>query len=198
MSERLPENPIKLFQDWLNEAESSEINDPNAMCLATTDSSGKPSARMVLLKGCDEKGFVFFTNSESHKGRDLAESAEAALCFYWKSTRKQIRVEGKIEQVSEKEADDYFASRPRGSKIGAWASAQSRPLESRAHLESAVRALEEKYKGRNDIPRPAYWNGYRLIPALIEFWIADIDRLHHRFEYRREKDGKWLVRWLYP
>ncbi|HBR70039.1 MAG TPA: pyridoxamine 5'-phosphate oxidase [Rhodospirillaceae bacterium] len=198
MSERLPQDPLKLFQDWLNEAENSEINDPNAMCLATADSSGKPSARMVLLKGCDEKGFVFFTNSESHKGRDLSENPEAAFCFYWKSTRKQVRVEGKIEQVSEKEADDYFASRPRGSKIGAWASAQSRPLESREHLENAVKALEEKYKDQNDIPRPAYWNGYRLVPERIEFWIADIDRLHHRFEYWRENNGKWLAGWLYP
>ncbi len=153
---------------------------------------------MVLLKSCDENGFVFYTNSQSHKGRDLSENAEASLCFYWKSTRKQVRVEGKIEMVSAAEADTYFTSRPRGSKIGAWASAQSRPLESREQLEDNVRNIEKKYKGRDDIPRPAYWNGYRLKPEMIEFWIADIDRLHHRFEYRREKDGKWFSGWLYP
>ncbi|GJL85242.1 MAG: pyridoxine/pyridoxamine 5'-phosphate oxidase [Micavibrio sp.] len=198
MTEDLAKSPIFMFQEWLEEAGKDEPNDPNAMCLATADSGGKPSARMVLLKSYDEKGFVFYTNEQSHKGRDLTENPQAALCFYWKSTRKQVRIEGKTEQVSDKEADDYFASRPRGAQIGAWASAQSRPLESDTALQKAVEELEEKYKDTKSIPRPDYWIGYRLVPDSIEFWIADINRLHDRFMYTKNDNGQWTIQRLYP
>ncbi len=198
MFEDLAKSPVFTFQEWLEEAEKGEPSDPNAMCLATADSTGIPSARMVLLKSYDEKGFVFYTNDQSHKGRDLAENPQAALCFYWKSTRKQVRIEGKIEQVSDKEANDYFASRPRGAQIGAWASAQSSPLENDETLKNAAEELEGKYKDTESIPRPDYWVGYRLVPNSIEFWISQLNRLHDRFEYKKDNDGKWTLRRLYP
>lgn len=190
-------DPIELFLSWMVKAEAAEPNNPNAVCLATADSKGRPSARMVLLKGVDDKGFVFYTNTESRKGEHLAENPAAALCFYWKSLGKQVRVEGHIESVTAKEADEYYDTRPRGSRIGAWASRQSRPLPARADLEEAVRNYEAKFGESDPIPRPSYWSGYRLIPERIEFWTEELFRLHRRVEYLR-KGKSWTRRMLYP
>ncbi len=198
MIETLPKNPLELFKEWFEEAKKSEPNDPDATCLATCDSKGQPHARMVLLKGYDEKGFRFFTNEDSHKGVEIKENAQGALCFYWKSTRKQIRMEGKIEEAGATESDEYFTSRPRGAQIGAWASAQSRPLESRESLEQDVRDFEKKFKDDEIIPRPPHWKGYRLVPDSIEFWIAQLNRLHDRFEYKRDNSDNWSITRLYP
>jgi pyridoxamine 5'-phosphate oxidase len=191
-------DPVALFEKWYIEAKQCEINDPDAMCLATADSSGKPSNRMVLLKDYGAAGFKFHTNSDSQKGLQLSQNPFAALCFHWKSTRKQIRIEGSVEMVDTAEADEYFRSRPRARQIGAWASAQSQPLESRDALEKAVQEIENIYKDK-DIPRPPYWNGYRVIPQLMEFWIGHRDRLHDRFVYLRQQDGSWAApHWLFP
>jgi pyridoxamine 5'-phosphate oxidase len=192
-----PENPYPLFQEWLKLAEESEPNDPNAMCLATATPDGKPSARMVLLKNVDERGFVLYTNAESQKGSQIAKNAFAALCFHWKSLRKQVRVEGRVEEVSPDEADEYYASRHRGSRIGAWASKQSRPLESIADLKKFVESYEKEFEAKDDIPRPDYWKGYRVIPERIEFWIDGEYRLHQRYLYTPCDDG-WTVQMLYP
>ena len=188
--------PFRLFAEWLGEAEASEPNDPNAMALATVDGDGMPNVRMVLLKGLDGGGFVFFTNYESAKGRELLASRKAALCFHWKSLRRQIRVRGPVEEVSKAEADAYFATRARGSRIGAWASQQSRPLESRFALEKAVASYAAKF-AIGEIPRPDYWSGFRLIPVEIEFWRDREFRLHDRVQFRRAGDG-WAKTRLYP
>ena len=188
--------PYILFRKWLAEAEKSEPNDPNAMALATVDESGLPDVRMVLLKGYDEHGFVFYTNFESNKGRELLSSMKAALCFHWKSLRRQVRVRGPVEKVTEAEADAYFRSRPRGSRIGAWASKQSRPLESRFALEKAVAEYTAKY-AVGDIPRPSYWSGFRIVPQTIEFWQDKPFRLHDRLVFTRAGD-KWTTERLYP
>jgi pyridoxamine 5'-phosphate oxidase len=188
--------PFRLFAEWLGEAEASEPNDPNAMALATVDGDGMPNVRMVLLKGLDGGGFVFFTNYESAKGRELLASRKAALCFHWKSLRRQIRVRGPVEEVSKAEADAYFATRARGSRIGAWASQQSRPLESRFALEKAVASYAAKF-AIGEIPRPDYWSGFRLMPVEIEFWRNREFRLHDRIQFRRAGDG-WVKTRLYP
>jgi pyridoxamine 5'-phosphate oxidase len=188
--------PFRLFAEWLGEAERAEPNDPNAMALATVDGDGMPNVRMVLLKGLDGGGFVFFTNYESAKGRELLASRKAALCFHWKSLRRQIRVRGPVEEVSKAEADAYFATRARGSRIGAWASQQSRPLESRFALEKAVALYAAKF-AIGDIPRPDYWSGFRLMPVEIEFWRDREFRLHDRIQFRRAGDG-WQKTRLYP
>ena len=188
--------PFRLFAEWLGEAEAAEPNDPNAMALATVDGDGMPNVRMVLLKGLDGGGFVFFTNYESAKGRELLASRKAALCFHWKSLRRQIRVRGPVEEVSKEEADAYFATRARGSRIGAWASQQSRPLESRFALEKAVASYAAKF-AIGEIPRPDYWSGFRLIPVEIEFWRDREFRLHDRVQFRRAGDG-WAKTRLYP
>jgi len=190
--------PFDLFEQWFAEARAKEINDPNAMCLATVDAQGLPDARMVLLKGLEPRGFVFYTNSESAKGSELSHNMKAALIFHWKSLRRQVRVRGPVELVSAEEADAYFNSRPRDSRIGAWASKQSRPLESRFALEKAV-AREAARFGLGDVPRPPHWNGYRLRPVQIEFWHDRPFRLHDRLEYRRSAPtGPWTTRTLYP
>jgi pyridoxamine 5'-phosphate oxidase len=190
------EEPLALFAAWLAEAERSEPNDPTAMALATVDRSGLPNVRMVLLKGFGPDGFTFFTNTLSAKGRELAESPQAALCFHWKSLRRQVRIRGTVESVSAEEADAYFASRPRMSRIGAWASRQSEPLESRFALEKAVAAFTARYPV-GAIPRPEHWSGYRVVPAVIEFWRDGAFRLHDRIQFRREAGG-WARKRLYP
>jgi pyridoxamine 5'-phosphate oxidase len=189
-------NPFPVFAEWLAEAEAKEPNDANAMALATVDADGLPNVRMVLLKGFDETGFVFFTNHESAKGRELFAHPQAALCLHWKSIRRQIRARGDVTPVSDAEADAYFATRDRGSRIGAWASQQSRPLESRFSLEKSVAAFTMKF-GVGEIPRPAYWSGFRLKPVEIEFWKNGAFRLHDRIVFRRNGD-RWEKTRLYP
>ena len=189
-------DPFRVFSEWLAAAESGEPNDPTAMTLATVSADGLPTARMVLLKGHDLRGFVFYTNKQSRKGAELNATRRAALLFHWKSLRRQVRVEGTVEDTSEQEADAYFASRPRLSRLGAWASDQSRPLPSRAEMEARLAALEVKYAG-DDIPRPPHWSGYRVVPARFEFWQDGPFRLHDRTIYERQGDG-WAVGKLYP
>lgn len=189
-------DPHLLFEEWLAEARLSEPNDPEAMALATADRSGRPSVRMVLLKGHDERGFVFYTNSLSRKGGELAENGRAALLFHWKSLRRQVRIEGPVEPVAGAEADLYFASRSRESRLGAWASDQSRPLDRRETFEERYRELVEQYRG-GDVPRPPHWWGYRVAPERIEFWIDRAHRLHDRRLFVREAD-RWSEGLLYP
>lgn len=190
-------DPFSLFRAWLEEAGNSEINDPNAMSLATVDPDGLPNVRMVLLKGLDDRGFVFFTNFESAKGQEILASKKAALCFHWKSLRRQVRVRGDVETVSDDEADAYFQSRPRNSRIGAWASKQSRPLESRFALEKAVAEYTAKHL-IGEIPRPAYWSGFRIVPSSIEFWHDRPFRLHDRVAFKRDAAAIWSKTRLYP
>lgn len=189
-------DPIALFGEWLGDAESSEPNDPTAMALATVDEHGLPDVRMVLLKSFDAEGFVFFTNYESAKGRELLANPKAALCFHWKSLRRSVRVRGPVSQVSKAEADDYFRSRPRGSRIGAWASRQSRPLESRFALEKAVATYTAKF-GIGEIPRPDHWSGFRVAPVHMEFWADRPFRLHDRMKFTASRVG-WEKTRLYP
>ena len=191
--------PFALFTTWMDDATKSEINDPNAMALATVDPTGLPDVRMVLLKAFGADGFVFYTNYESNKGREILSSMKAALCFHWKSLRRQVRVRGLVEKVSDEEADAYYQSRARGSRIGAWASKQSRPLESRFALEKAVAEYTAKYAIGN-IPRPPYWSGFRIKPLAIEFWHDRPFRLHDRVVFSRPSpDAKsWEKHRLYP
>ncbi|MCW1750788.1 pyridoxamine 5'-phosphate oxidase [Rhizobium acaciae] len=190
--------PFKLFAEWLKEAELSEPNDPNAVALATVDKDGLPNVRMVLLKGFDEDGFVFYTNFESQKGREILGQKKAAMCFHWKSLRRQVRLRGPVEIVTDAEADDYFKTRARGSRIGAWASRQSRPLESRFALEKAVAEYTARY-AIGEIPRPAHWSGFRIRPTSIEFWKDQKFRLHDRVEFRRRSpEGEWDKVRMYP
>lgn len=195
-------DPFALFDAWMGEAAEAEVNDPNAVALATVAPDGMPSARMVLLKGVDARGFVFYTNLESRKGRELAETPKAALLFHWKSLRRQVRVQGPVQPVAAEEADAYFASRPRASRIGAWASAQSRPLESRFALERKVAEYTAKFNV-GEIPRPPHWSGFRVLPERIEFWRDGAFRLHDRFVFERAGgagDGAaaWSIARLYP
>ncbi|KQS96287.1 MULTISPECIES: pyridoxamine 5'-phosphate oxidase [unclassified Rhizobium] len=190
--------PFSLFGAWLKEAEASEINDPNALALATVDADGLPDVRMVLLKEFDARGFVFYTNFESQKGQEILGNRKAAMCFHWKTLRRQVRIRGPVEIVSDAEADEYYKSRARGSRIGAWASKQSRPLESRFALEKAVAEYTLKYP-LGDIPRPAHWSGFRIQPTSIEFWKDGAFRLHDRIEFRRDTpEGDWSKVRMYP
>lgn len=194
----LPHDPIAAFDGWLQEAAASEPNDPNAMSLATVGADGMPNARMVLLKGHDARGFVFYTNLESQKGGELADNAQAALCFHWKSLHRQVRVQGPISAVSDAEADAYFNSRGRQSRIGAWASQQSRPLADRAELEAAFAKIDAQYPDE-DIPRPPHWSGRRISPLRIEFWQDGDHRLHDRLVFKRASaDAAWETERLYP
>jgi pyridoxamine 5'-phosphate oxidase len=191
-------DPLALFGEWYEEAAKSEPNDPSAMSVATVGPDGMPSVRMVLLKGYDASGFVFYTNCDSRKGQQLGANPKAALLFHWKSLRRQVRLEGPVSQVTPEEADAYFATRPRGSQIGAWASDQSRPLESRFALEKRVAAMAAKYV-IGAVPRPPNWAGFRVQPLLIEFWQDGAFRLHDRLEYSRAAPGEaWTTRTLYP
>ncbi len=189
-------DPFALFAAWMAEAETSELNDPNAMTLATVSAAGKPSVRIVLLKGWDKDGFVFFTNTQSRKGLEIAANNAVSLLFHWKSLRRQIRIEGPASPVSAAEADAYYATRPRVSRLGAWASDQSRPLASRDILEQRVAALEAKYPG-DDIPRPPHWSGYRVTPEHFEFWQDMPFRLHDRTVFTAER-GNWQETKLFP
>jgi len=196
MTEKQDIDPFERFRAWFEEARESEPNDPNAMTLATADGQGHPSARMVLLKDFDEAGFVFYTNLESRKGRDLAENPHAALLFHWKSLRRQVRVEGPVTPVSAGEADEYFASRPRGSRIGAWASDQSRPMEGMFVLERRVAEFTARF-GIGEIKRPPHWSGFRVAPERIEFWRDGKFRLHERLVFIRAGEG-WRTERLFP
>ncbi len=191
-------NPEALFTQWFDDAERAEINDPNAMTLATVDKAGMPNSRIVLLKGLDPRGFVFYTNFESAKGQELLEHPKASLNFHWKSLRLQIRIRGPVEPVSTAEADAYYASRPLGSRIGAWASQQSRPLKSREELIEAVARFEKEFQDMSP-PRPRYWSGFRVIALEIEFWADRPYRLHDRVCFTRENpDMRWKKTRLYP
>jgi pyridoxamine 5'-phosphate oxidase len=190
-------DPFKTFADWLEAAKGSEINDPNAMNLATATRDGRPTNRMVLLNGLDERGFVFYTNAQSRKGEQLLENPFAALCFHWKTLRKQVRIEGRVEIVSDAEADTYYNSRPRQSRIGAWASRQSRTLNDYEDLKATVAKHEKQFADRDDIPRPPYWKGFRVIPDRIEFWIDGEFRLHKRYIFTRQPNG-WVVHMINP
>lgn len=192
------EEPFSLFQQWFAEAAGAEVNDPNAMAIATAGSDGLPNVRMVLLKSWDEDGFVFYTNSESRKGRELEENMNAAAVLHWKSLRRQVRLRGPVQAATAEEADDYFASRARESRVGAWASQQSRPLSDRAELEDAVARADARF-AEGEIPRPEYWNGYRIKPVYLEFWSDRPYRLHDRLVFERDKpESSWRRCRLYP
>ena len=192
-------DPIILFSDWLAEAEKSEPHYANAMALATVDADGQPSVRMVLLKGFGPDGFVFYTNRESRKGEALMANPKAALLFHWKSLRRQVRIEGPVEWVDDATSDAYFASRPRDARIGAWASDQSRPMDSRATFLARIAKFAAKF-GVGAVPRPPHWGGYRIIPQRIEFWVDKRSRLHERTIYIRDEavEGGWRMEMLYP
>ncbi len=195
-STRMSNDPFALFDAWYAEAKTSEPNDPNAVALATADAEGRPSVRMVLLKGHDPRGFVIYTNRESRKAGDLAANPHASLLFHWKSLRRQIRIEGAVELASDAESDAYFASRGRDSQLGAWASEQSRPLDARATFEARFAEMTARFEG-GDVPRPPHWGGYRIVPARIEFWQDRAHRLHERRLFVRDGEG-WTEGQLYP
>ena len=192
------DDPFALFDAWMEEAKKSEANEPNAMSVATVDKNGVPNVRMVLLKGVDKNGFVFYTNLESAKGNELAQNAHAALCFHWKSLGKQIRARGVVAKVSDAEADAYFASRAKDSQIGAWASAQSRPMEGRFVFEKEIAKTAAKY-ALAKVPRPPFWSGFRIAPIEVEFWRNRPFRLHDRLVYRRASPAEpWRTERLFP
>ena len=181
------DNPIELFKKWFSKAEESEINDPNAVAVATSNKDNQPNVRMVLLKGLSEKGFVFYTNFNSKKGNELKENQKASMCFHWKSLRRQVRVIGKVEEVSAKEADDYYNSRPYKNRIGAWASSQSEILEKRETFTEKIKEFEKKFPDQKKVPRPPHWSGWRLLPKEIEFWLDGEGRIHERLNYKKKK-----------
>ena len=189
-------DPVEQFRGWFEEALAADLHEPNAMTVATAMPDGRPSARVVLLKGFDGRGFVFYTNYEGRKGRELDENPRTALLFYWGELERQVRIEGSVSRVSEEESDAYYASRPRGSRLGALASEQSRAIEGREILEGRIESLEAEYEGL-DVPRPAFWGGYRVEPEVFEFWQGRENRLHDRIVYRRS-DGGWRTERLQP
>jgi len=185
------ENPIELFKEWFNEAKKTEINDPNVFTLATADSNGIPSARMILLKDYNQNGFIFYTNLNSKKSVDLKENPNASLCFHWKSLLRQIRISGKVSKVSDKESDTYFKTRTYGSKISAWASKQSLVLNNIEELHKLIGDFKKKYPNENDVPRPDYWSGWSLDPNSIEFWLYGENRTHQRLKYIKNDNNNW-------
>jgi pyridoxamine 5'-phosphate oxidase len=193
----MADDPHAIFEDWLAEAQLSEPNDPTAMALATVDARGQPAARMVLMKGHDARGFVFYTNMDSRKGNDLAANPRAGLLFHWKTLRRQVRVEGPVEPVDAEEADAYFATRGRDSQLGAWASQQSRPLDARATFEARFEQMRARFEGQQ-VPRPPRWSGYRVVPDRIEYWNDRAHRLHERRLFVRTGEGGWEEGLLYP
>ncbi len=190
-------NPFHQFSKWFNEALASTLVEQNAMALATATKKGQPSVRFVLLKGFDERGFVFYSNYQGRKGKELAQNPSAALAFHWGELERQVRIEGQVEKVSNQESDDYFQSRPVGSRLGAWASQQSQVIRNRTVLKQRLEALTIQYANQ-DIPRPPYWGGYRLIPTSFEFWQGRTNRLHDRLRYRQRSNGSWLIERLSP
>lgn len=192
----LPNEPFTLFGEWFAEAQASEVCDANAMSLATATPDAKPSVRVVLLKGWDERGFVFYTNYESRKGQEMLTNPQVALNFHWKSLRRQVRIEGRVVQVEQSEADAYFATRPRDAQLGAWASEQSRPLRDRDTFQRRLAAFAARFEGR-PVTRPPHWSGFRVVPQVIEFWLDREFRLHDRLVFQREGD-RWMTTLLYP
>jgi pyridoxamine 5'-phosphate oxidase len=190
-------DPIEQFRSWFDEVLAADLHEPNAMTLATATPEGRPSARVVLLKGFDERGFVFYTSYVGRKSEELETNPNCALVFYWGELERQVRVEGRASRVSEEESDEYFGSRPRGSRLGAWASEQSRPVEGRGALEERLRGLEAEYEWR-EVPRPPFWGGYQVEPEVIEFWQGRENRLHDRLVYRRSDNGEWGRERLQP
>ena len=190
-------NPIELFKNWFSKAEVKEINDPNAVAIATSDKNNQPNVRMVLLKGLSDKGFVFYTNFNSKKGRELKINQKASMCFHWKSLRRQVRVIGKVEEVTSQEADDYYNSRPYKNRISAWASSQSQILANRETFLNKIKEYEKKFPDEKNVPRPLHWSGWRLLPNEIEFWVDGEGRIHERLNYKNI-NGKWEKEILYP
>ena len=192
------DDPIELFKVWMDEAKKSEPNDPNALSLATSNKDNLPSVRMVLLKEFNQKGFVFYTNLNSQKGNELKENPNAAMCFHWKSLLRQIRISGKITKVDDSVADQYYNSRGYDSRIGAWASKQSKELKNRDELENSIKELKKKFNDKNNVPRPDHWSGWNLSPIRIEFWLDGDSRIHERLNYTIDKSGNWIKSLLSP
>ena len=192
------DDPIELFKVWMDEAKKSELNDPNALSLATSNKDNLPSVRMVLLKEFNQKGFVFYTNLNSQKGNELKENPNAAMCFHWKSLLRQIRISGKITQVDDSVADQYYNSRGYESRIGAWASKQSKELKNRDELENSIKEFKKKFNDENNVPRPSHWSGWNLSPNRIEFWLDGDSRIHERLNYTVDKSGNWIKSLLSP
>jgi pyridoxamine 5'-phosphate oxidase len=192
------DDPIELFKVWMDEAKKSEPNDPNALSLATSNKDNLPSVRMVLLKEFSQKGFVFYTNLNSQKGNELKENPNASMCFHWKSLLRQIRISGKITQVEDSVADQYYNSRGYDSRIGAWASKQSKELKNRDELENSIKEFKKKFKDKNNVPRPDHWSGWNLSPIRIEFWLDGDSRIHERLNYTIDKSGNWIKSLLSP
>ena len=192
------EDPFELFENWFEEAKKKEINDANALALGTANKEGVPSVRMVLLKNFDKNGFVFYTNLESQKGTEIKDNPNASMCFHWKSLLRQIRIVGTLKQVDDKVADDYYNSRGYESRIGAWASKQSKILQSRDQLLNALKDFKKKYSDENNVPRPSYWSGWNLKPSSIEFWLDGDSRIHERLKYTLDKNNNWIKNLLSP
>ena len=192
------DDPIELFKVWMDEAKKSELNDPNALSLATSNKNNIPSVRMVLLKEFNQNGFVFYTNLNSQKGNELKENPNAAMCFHWKSLLRQIRISGTITQVEDSIADQYYNSRGYDSRIGAWASKQSKELKNREELENSIKEFKQKFDDKNNVPRPNHWSGWNLSPIRIEFWLDGDNRIHERLNYTIDKSGNWIRSLLSP